>query len=381
MTRTLRLELSQFPKTPGSLLDPTTRLPVSSVSMPVKGVLHHYFLAKYGAGILDRGIYEYEQCLTKGPDWRFLGTGIGADKEAKRNSSNELAKGVVRWFLHEHLGFTYFCPLEDLLGKTNPDGSGWKRVERGNVADYVCGASKADVNVLEVKGRYHSVGFNTKEFGTFREQLQRARLHDSNSQALGVKGFIGVAHWATEAREKTYTKLRVEDPVTEGQPSGSDGYPRDVGLAMVAGHYVPVLNLLGLSAHAAAIRDRSPLAGMTNDEVLRWRCTRGPLAGRVFVGHKVPPLQLPGLSPSVLVRFWELMTRDWPPYLLPESTFFGLEDAVFQRVLVVVRNGLAAASEIEPVGVPERRASSSMLRDGSVIGPADYFEHLDALEL
>jgi len=199
LTRTIEIELNKFPQTPLALLDSTTKAAVGQVTLVVKKLFHHYFLAKYPDSAEDTGIYEYEGQITSGPDWRFKGGGIGADKESKRNVSNELGKAFARWFLYQHLGFTYFTPLDDLLNRPNTDGSKWTRHSKGDLPDYVCGKDAKDVNLLEAKGRYSSVSFRTKDFQSFRDQVQQrgraARQRPSRGHVAALEAFDeGLGH-------------------------------------------------------------------------------------------------------------------------------------------------------------------------------------------
>jgi hypothetical protein len=385
MTRTIELALNAFTKVPPTLLDPKTKGVTSPITFDAKSVLHHYFVAKYGDDTADPCCYEYEIGLTSGPDWRFRKGGIGRDTESKRNISNELGKGFARWFLYEHLGFTYFCPLGDLLDRKNADGSRWTRVSKGDLPDYVCGPDDRQVHLLEAKGRYSPVAFNTQAFAGFRAQIQRAALLDGKGAPISVKGFISAARWATERSPRIRARLNVEDPRTEGREVGQEGFPRPVGVAMVVGHYSPVLTALNLPIHAAALRSagRAPeRAGVTRGI---WRCNAGPLEGRRFVGGIVAE---PGAH--VLWPFWfdwyfepptRLQLRTFPFFLAPSPRFFGVEEHVFHQVLDVSRGGIGLDRVIEPINVPEETRSLSLLRDGTVLGPARYFEPVDVIDL
>ncbi len=379
--RTIALALNKFPALPATLTDPATKEPVKALSVAVKALFHHYYLVKYGDDGLDDGIYEYERRLTAGPDWRFLGAGIGADTESKRNVSNELGKAFARWFLDTHFGFTYFCPFKDVLERGNPDGSTWRKHEAGDSPDYVCGKHDRDVNLLEAKGRYSPVSFRTKEFDEFRAQVARVQLIDPQGHALEVKGYVSAARWATEETPRVRSQLLVEDPVTRGAPPGEGGYPRDIGLSMVAGHYAPVFDRLQLRDVAEAIRHLRPYELRATRGL--WECVSGPLKGRRFVGGIIPDWFAVPWGPwwpffdhdeHELRHMWRYIRRASPFFLTRPPLFFGVEEAVFTAVMGVARGGLASARQIEAVNVPERTGSLSLLRDGSVLGSADYFE-------
>lgn len=387
MNRTIKLQLNKFPKTPPALVDQRTGKAVPEVTVAVKKLLHHYFLAKYGDGGEDCREYEYERRITGGPDWRFKGEGIGVDKESKRNVSNELGKAFSRWFLDEYLGFTYFTPLEDLLERPNADGSRWTRRTKGDLPDYVCGKDATDLNILEAKGRYRSLSFSADAFQSFRQQVQRAQFLDGSGRAVQIKGFVGVARWATEATPKVRAKLLIEDPRTQGRPPGPDGYPRAAGQRMIWGHYGPIFDRMQLPVHAAALRNAVALPERTTAARGKWECVSGPLQGRRFIGGLLPDRATrlvepwwPFFDEEGPRRVWQLIRRVSPFVLARPLRFFGIEEHVFNSVLSAIQGGVDTVHEIEQSDVPAQTQSLSLLRDGTVLGPADYFEPIGVRE-
>lgn len=372
--RTIEIALRDFPSLPATLLD-TTGKPVTSVSFSMKGLFHQYWLAKYGSEPVG-GVFEYETGLTAGPEWRMKGAGIGADTESRRNVSNELGKAFARWFLYTHLGHTYFCPFEVAMARSlSAPGHRWSRREPGDLPDYVCGSSVADINLLEAKGRYSSVTFDTKEFGDFRKQIGRARLCDAAGTELAVKGFISAARWGTEEKPRVKSKLWVEDPWTDGRRG--EGYPDAAGNSMVLGHYVSIFRRLQLPVVADSLQFAFSL-GQRQIGARRglWVCRAGPLEGRKFVGGIIPS---PGHD-----GYWAFRYDEWrgsPFVLMPPVQFFGLEVSTFDRVLQIARGGVDAPAGLEPVVVPEQLGSISLLRDGSILGPASYFEAVDIYDV
>ncbi len=258
-----RTRAEQFPSTPITLLDPASKTTVKSLTFGIRTVLHHYYIAKYGDDRDDAGGYEYERFITSGPDWRFLGSGIGRDKESKRHVSNEIGKGFARWFLYTHLGLTYFCPFDDVLERKNADGSRWTRKEEGDLPDYVCGRDRSDVNLLEAKGRYHSVTFKTKEFDSFRSQIARAQLLDAKATPIQVKGFISVARWATEESPRVVAKLLVEEATrtqddwrtrsARSRAADRRSSRRNTAIAVAIGNRIPLTSLVIRSRLRVAI--------------------------------------------------------------------------------------------------------------------------------
>ena len=372
--RTIELALRDFPSLPATLLDATGN-PVTSVTLSMKELFHQYWLAKYGNEPVG-GIFEYEERLTAGPEWRMMGAGIGADTESKRNVSNELGKAFARWFLYKHLGHTYFCPFEVAMERSRSGpGHRWSRREPGDLPDYVCGSGPADINLLEAKGRYSSVTFDTKEFGDFRKQLSRARLCDSAGTELAVKGFISAARWGTEEKPRVKSKLWVEDPWTDGRRG--DGYPEAIGNSMMLGHYVSIFRRLQLPVVADSLQFAFPLRQRQNGERRGlWVCRAGPLEGRKFVGGIIPSRGYNG--------YWRFHYDEWmgsPFVLMPPVQFFGVEVAMFDSVLQAARVGVDQRASLEPMFVPDELGSISLLRDGSVLGPASYFETVGVIDV
>jgi len=108
------------------------------------------------------------------------------------------------------------------------------------------------------------------------------------------------------------------------------------------------------------------------------------LKGRLFVGGVLPDrlAWMPWLywDEPDMRHLWRMVRHDSPFVLVPPMRFFGVEKTVFDRVIDVTRQGLDAAA-IEPVQLPEQTASLSLLRDGTVLGPARYFEPIDVVEI
>jgi len=374
-SRTIELALNAFPSLPAELLDAAGK-PVTSITISKSELQHHHWLAKYGDEPVG-DVFEYWERLTAGSDWRMKGGGIGADTESKRNVSNELGKAFARWFLYTYFGHAYFCPFQVAMDRSlSGSGHRWSKRESGDLPDYVCGLDSTDINLLEAKGRYSSVTFATKEFASFRKQLLRAKLCDSAGTELAVKGFISAARWGTEETPKVKSKLWVEDPWTEGMRGA--GYPESVGRSMVLGHYVSIFQRLQLPVVADSLQFAFPLQEWASNERRGlWVCRAGPLAGRKFVGGIIP-------SPSHR-GYWPMYHDDWPGNPLTLHTpvqFFGLEAGMFHSVLQAARAGVDQPTpRLEPMFVPDRLGSLSLLRDGSILGPASYFEAVDVVRI
>jgi hypothetical protein len=56
------------------------------------------------------------------------------------------------------------------------------------------------------------------------------------------------------------------------------------------------------------------------------------------------------------------------------GTFFGLDEAIFRQLVAVARQGPTLVNEIRPLeNIQPFYSAISVLRDGSVIGPLEFF--------
>lgn len=375
--RTIELALNKFPVIPQTLFDATGNV-LELVEVPLKELFHHYWAAKYGDALPKSVTFEYLSHITAGGEWRTKGRGIGADTESKRNISNELGKAFARWFMYTHVGHTYFCPFSDAIARSQQGQHRWSRRASGDLPDYVCGInSSTPICLLEAKGRYSSVTFDTKEFETFRQQLCRAALHDASGQELAVKGFICAARWATATQPRVNSKLWVEDPWTEGQRL--DSYPAEIGVSMVLGHYASVFQKIQLPVVADSLRFAFPLQAAAQRRGV-WRCNTGPLAGYEFVGGIIPHDDF--LNSRILDRNYRNYENFDPFFLYPPFQFFGIERARFNIIVRAASlQGSIQTLDLNDIQIPESLGAISLLRDGTVLAPADYFDLIEIIEV
>lgn len=367
----IQIALKDFPVIPFGLFDDKGNQ-VQFISFSPKEIYVHYWIAKYGDhSSPPLEAFEFMHQISSCSEWRMKGDGIGIGTEAKRNISNELAKGFARWFMYTYLGFTYFTPFEHAV-KAPPDvkdGHRWVKVGEGDAPDYVCGSVAADVNILEVKGRYDSVTFDTKEFENFREQVARARLLNEHDQEIAVKSFIFAARWATENHPNVQPKLWVEDPWTPG--SQEIPKPNGLGSAMIRGHYADLLRRMGFYRIATALQEGIPFESTEKIFLQVWKCIFGRHSGRLFVALNL----IPGA--------WQYTTRPLPsdmsfPWVHP---FLGLDLDTFIEVVSAARVR-DLAPEIRQVfdGPIDQTTTTQfeqddlvLLRDGVVAGAIQYF--------
>src|SRR5690348_6853685 len=115
MERVLKLALNNFDTTPPSLQDADgTGKPVTEVTVNLASLYHHYYLDFYGHAPPDPDPtrFEYLRFLSPTADFRLSGEGIGDCTVIRRHSSTALGQAFCRWFLHDHLGMTYFAHMQ-----------------------------------------------------------------------------------------------------------------------------------------------------------------------------------------------------------------------------------------------------------------------------
>lgn len=371
--RTIDLSTQYFPVPhPPSLCDQNGK-ELTSLEVSLTSLFHHYWVSKYSSEPSEKMQFEYASQITQGPDWRMAGDGIGVDKEAKRNVSNELGKAFARWFMATHFGHAYFCPFETAMKRSaNGGGHTWMRRERGDLPDYVCGKNNTDINLLEAKGRYSSVSFGTAEFQVFRDQVNRAKLCDASGNEISVKGFISVTRWATEETPRIRSKLLVEDPWTEGRRV--DTYPEDIGQSMVMGHYASIFRRLQMPVVADCLEYGYQLDNRFQGEQIGiWKCVAGPLKGLEFAGGLLGGNVNSGFCDQYRDCYGYSSRRD-KFYLVPPSNFFGLELNVFIALISKLKYRGSHRDVPKPILPPENLGAISLLRDASVLGPSSYFE-------
>lgn len=109
-----------------------------------------------------------------------------------------------------------------------------------------------------------------------------------------------------------------------------------------------------------------------------WECLVPPFQKERFVGILLPPGEPePGF---VQITFYKDGSVE-RAFTIAESgrTFFGLQETIFKSVTRIVYSGRSAADGVEPASAAEKiPLSLSSFKDGTVLGPADFFRHTGA---
>ena len=375
MKRTVELHMKAFPAIPASLEDDTNpEGHALDIEVPILDLFLHYWKDKYG---VDPGPeptlsqFEYVNFITDSDDLRFK-RGFGAQKEAKRNMSNELGRAFARWFLTEHLDMEYFADLDAVLTSQPVPQLGSHHVERiedGDLPDFVAVDASRDIAFVEAKGRRSKIAFTKPEFQDWRDQVERVALVDRSGEYVSAKGYVVATRIVTADNPRTYAGLYAEDPWTHGERRYERG--ADAHLGVIALHYGTVLSRLRLDLLAAALLENFTLDEQVTIPAARWTGRHHRISGRRFIGGVSRwPLS------AVFPRGW------WPhgptaPWDLdaPSTTFFGIEEGVLRAVRRIINRGREYANEVEPLVLDGEPTTTLVThRDGLVMGPVNYFD-------
>jgi len=379
MNKSLTLSLNRYAVIPNKLrIAPGRNTASGSISVDLAQLFHHYYLDTYGRvpPDPDPAHFEHARFLMPTSDFRFVGGGLGVSPASKRSRSTELGQAFCRLFLHEHLNITYFAHLESILNRQLIrafNGCHIVRTSTGDTPDYFCAESVHRFYLAEAKGRYDSISFASAEFNSWRQQFCRVELRNSRNAAVPIKGHIVATRFATETRPRVSSGLYAEDPESPGEAimAGEDG--DDLGSAIIGLHYSNIAEKLNQSVLAAALANGLPLPEILGVPATLWELTFGPYAGLRFVGGYYQNGGFGPMFQHVDDRL-RIASEDGLRLDVPRGTFFGVEESIFRAVISVVR-GSGRFSREFPIQ-PEATyfySGVSMLRDGTVIAPIEFF--------
>jgi hypothetical protein len=388
LKKDLNLSMNKYPVIPHPLRSiPSVNLAAETIPVDLARLYHHYYLDAYGRSPPnpDPAQFEYTQFLLSTPDFRFQGHGLGDSPAAKRNRSNELGQAFCRWFLYEHFNITYFAHIAKILNRQAHHAFGGlavKRAKQGDVPDYFCAESANLVYLAEAKGRYKSISFKNKEFDKWRKQFDRVVITDAKGVPVEIKGHIVATRFVTEAdSQRLMTGIFAEDPSSPGvRPIGADASGPLVA-AIISLHYGVIAEKLRQPYLAVSLTNGVPIPNELRIQAVAWDVISGPLTGRRFVGGYFPGPDGEPLQREVNGRIY--MQRHNPLRLdSPSATFFGLEESIFRSVVAMARSEAALAAQIEHFTDTEFFYSGfSALRDGSAIGPLEFFSPAELITL
>ncbi|MYN39787.1 hypothetical protein GTP55_10420 [Duganella sp. FT109W] len=218
------------------------------------------------------------------------------------------------------------------------------------------------------------MNFNNKEFATWRSQFGRVTFLDSLGTPLSVKGHIVATRFATEeSGSRLQSGIWAEDPLSPGERAAGPDQLGALGRVVISSHYSSIAEKLSQPVLANALANGVPLPDELRVVGVAWRVIAGPLAGRRFVGGY---FSSGGDLPAWRERNGKL-GFERPDFLRlnrPNATFFGIEEGILKQVVAMARAREPFVQQIsgfEPVDF--FYSGFSVLRDGSALGPLDWF--------
>lgn len=378
MKKTVQLALNKYPTVPSTLMEnPNSLNPAKAIDVDMGRLFHHYYLDTrgYAPPSPDLAQFEHLQLLAPCPDLRVLGSGFGINAAFKKHRSNELGQAFCRWFLYEHIGITYFAHMEAVLDRAPDPKFGVLRVERvapGDAPDYLCTTDAYQVFLGEAKGRVSSVSFSSADFAAWRKQFNRVVIKDAGGGLRSVKGHIVATRFATEAHPNVKSTLFAEDPQSPGDRPLVEG--GDLGAAVIALHYSDIAAKIRQPLLSGSLASGVTVPPEIQFPAIVWELRAGPLQGKRFVGGYFPghdggaSITLQNGKPHFL------STNPFRLDIAP-GTFFGVEERIFEGLCAMARNGDRMAGDLNRLpDIPLFDSSVSILRDGSVVAPVQYFD-------
>jgi hypothetical protein len=386
MDKTLALALNKYVPIPVTLrVNPSMDEAAKSVSVGLASLYHHYYLDSYGGAPPnpDPAQFEHIRYLLPCSDFRFQGAGLGVSPTVKGHRSNELGHAFCRWFLHDHLNITYFAHMAQVMGRQRHRPFGGWRIERattGDTPDYFCAESITQVFLAEAKGRYSSISFKNREFTKWRAQFERVTVYDSSGAPCRVKGHLVATRFSTEEDSlKLKSGIWAEDPESPGERPLNADASGEISLAVIAAHYSSIAIKLGQRLLASALASGVGLPEQIRILGIAWGVTAGPLQGRRFVGgYFADDAAAPILRDiNGQIRF----ERPDPLRLdRPGATFFGVEETIFRQLVDFARAPRSGISDLVRFEQTDFFYSGfSVLRDGSALGPLEFFSPIESV--
>jgi len=383
MERTIRLSLNKFSSVPASLrLNPVIDVSKDEIVVNLGHLYHHYYWDCYcmDPPDPDPAQFEYLRFLANTKPFLLRGKGLGAHTGARRNRSMELGQAFCRWFLHEHLGVVYFAHVSEIIERqlSNPFANcSLKRVGEGDAPDYLCAPSVHTAYLAEAKGRYESISFANRDFASWRNQFNRVVFRNARDEAEALKGFVVATRFATEDGPNIKSTLYAEDPQSPGERSLNEGGMHEIATAVVATHYGRIAERLGQTILAASLRVGFTVPVEIQFNAIAWELQMGPLQGTRFIGGYHPPRDGgPVLESSGgKIHF----TRSDPFRLgVGNGTFVGVKESIFGQMASSARGQVLDRRTFDALPpTPAFYSAISLLRDGSIVGPVEFFRPVE----
>lgn len=274
---------------------------------------------------------------------------------------------------YTHLNITYFAHMHTLLDKPASTFSGHtiERIGKGDTPDYFCAEARSKVFLAEATCRREAVSFTNAAFASWRKQFDRVVVKDNDGNPRAVKGHIVAVRLAAESDSaRVQSTLFAEDPVSPGERTVGDDPP--LGDITITRHYAGIAEKLAQPILAAALAGDFTVPEEIQFPAIVSEFRFGPLQGKRFVSGIDAK---PGTSPEFMQADGGFIISNHPFRLdLPGATFSGVEEGIFKDLAKVARSGSSAVATIRQLQeIPFIYSGLSVLRDGSAIGPAEFF--------
>jgi hypothetical protein len=347
------------------------------IDINVAELFHHYYLDTRGHRPPDPDptLFEHLSFFLPQKHLRLRGAGFGTYREFRRNRSNELGHAFCRWFLSKHLNIHYFAHFEEAL--TGPLINAFAEYHfrrtsvKADLPDYFCAEDVDRFFLAEAKGRRGAISFDNVEFDRWRLQFASVELVRGATELVSIKGHIVAMRFAAETDgPKVQTTLYAEDPKTPGERDAPEG--NGLGGISVRLHYADIADKLSQRILSASLSQGFLVPDEIRFPGVIWELRLGPWQGRRFVGGFFNPK---GQTISFAEENGGAVLQIHPFSLdQPRPTFFGLEEGVFKGIAEIARRGDDASRALRPIEeMPFIDSALSILRDGSALGPLDYF--------
>jgi hypothetical protein len=181
--------------------------------------------------------------------------------------------------------------------------------------------------------------------------------------------------FATESKPSRMTRLFAEDPDTRGSAPLNNQEASFLGDTIISLHYGNIAHKMGQELLAAALSSRFSIPQELRFPSAVWELLIPGVADEPFVGGYLSP---DGREPR-----WQnvegslVLTKDPLRLDYTRGTFFGLRESVFKSMIATTRE--AARVDLWPRfdRMVQVHSALSLLRDGSALGPLDFFRPID----
>jgi hypothetical protein len=381
MEKTLQFSLNKINLIPNSLRAISSQnIPGSDLPVNLASLYHHYYLDSYDRTppSPDPAQFEYLPFISSAKDFRLTGDGLGSNTNKRRSNSSSLGQAFCRMVLHDHFGISYFAHMDRVLRRPLHRAFSSILVERvasGDAPDYFCAESVDKVFLSEAKGRYTPISFGTGEFQGWRNQFSRVSVREQGGALRKVKGYIVATRFATEDNPARKSRVLIEDPESPGNELLTDDQTSQLGQVIMSLHYSDIALKLGQPILASALSLGFQIPEDLRIPFIIWRVTSGPLEGRLFAGGYYPAM---GGAPPFQATKDGYIFQPFAPFRLDvgTATFVGVELDIFRSVVKMARLEPHTKPTIEHFDerlIQPFYSGFSLLRDGSVIGPIEFF--------